>query len=489
MSARTRKGAPMNVLWIMADQMRADALGFMGNPLAHTPNLDALAARGAVFTQTFSQSPLCTPARTSLFTSRYVHAHGAWWNGVPPSRPRATLPAMLRANGYRTALVGKLHFNPADLDHGFDYKEMHEEHLPEALSAYDAFLAAQTPPAQRAGHYTEWTRKAASVGVCRMPEELEETRWVADRACRYLRDAAHEPFFLFCSFVRPHSPYNPLERFLDMFRDADIEAPPFSSEEWDALPPRVRLRARAHGWDALTPDDMAEARRHYYALCAQVDENVGRVMRTLEQEGLADSTIVVFCSDHGDFMGEHGYFLKEHLWDGALHVPLAIVDPRRAEPVRSSALVESIDVMPTLLELLGLPRPPSLQGQSLVPLFDTPDAAHREAVFAEFTTHILSNHVHALLAASPCPTYLSARTRRWKYIHYADEDGELYDLEADPGERRNLYAHDDLRDVREHMRLLLLDWRLRCEDRSAPAPDNSYFLAYFSKPLRQFPGD
>ena len=479
----------MNVLWIMADQMRADAVGFMGNPRVHTPNLDALAARGAVFTNTFSQSPLCTPGRTCLFTSRYVHAHGAWWNGVPPSRDRLTLPQLLRESGYRTALIGKLHFNPTDRDHGFDHKEMHEEHLEPELSGYDAFLAAQDPPGKRAGVYTDWTNRAASVGVCNMPEHLEETRWVADRTCAFLRENREQPFFLFSSFVRPHSPYNPLPRFLDLYRDADIEAPPFDAEEWDALPPRVRRRAEAHGWPDLSDADRAEALRHYYALCSQVDESIGRVVDCLEEQGLADSTVIVFCSDHGDFVGEHGFFLKEHLWDGALHVPLVVIDPRRSGSVRSDSLVESIDVMPTLLELLDIDRPDALQGRSFVPLLDSPDAPHRDAVFAEFTTHILSDHVHDLLATCANPTYVSVRTDRWKYIHYAGEPGELYDICEDPGERRNLCGDPDLEPVCAELRTRLLDWRMDSEDRTPPEPDNSYFLAYFRKTLQEFPGD
>ena len=374
----------MNVLWIQADQMRADCAGFMGHPLVQTPNLDALASRGMVFGNAFAQSPICTPSRTCLFTGRYVHAHGAWWNGVPMSGERSLLPEILRQAGYHTGLIGKLHFNPQDRSYGFNHRELHEERLPTELSAYDRFLEAQLKLGGTretdlfAGHgsapYTEWSRRAARVGLCKLPEHVEETRWCADRACAFLREQTDSPFFLYASFIRPHSPYNPLPDFAALYEDADISPPPFSREEWDLAPPRIRATARSWGWDKLGPEDFSEVRRHYYALCSQADHNVGRILQALDAQGLADSTLVVFASDHGDFLGEHGLLYKEHLWDGALHVPLIIYDPRRKDnALIYSGLVETIDVMPTLLALLGLPASTEIQGKSLTPIMENPE--------------------------------------------------------------------------------------------------------------------
>ena len=476
----------MNVLWIQADQMRADCAGFMGHPLVQTPNLDALASRGMVFGNAFAQSPICTPSRTCLFTGRYVHAHGAWWNGVPMSGERSLLPEILRQAGYHTGLIGKLHFNPQDRSYGFNHRELHEERLPTELSAYDRFLEAQLKLGGTretdlfAGHgsapYTEWSHRAASVGLCKLPEHVEETRWCADRACAFLREQTDSPFFLYASFIRPHSPYNPLPDFAALYEDADISPPPFSREEWDLAPPRIRATARSWGWDKLGPEDFSEVRRHYYALCSQADHNVGRILQALDAQGLADSTLVVFASDHGDFLGEHGLLYKEHLWDGALHVPLIIYDPRRKDnALIYSGLVETIDVMPTLLALLGLPASTEIQGKSLTPIMENPDQVHRDAVFAEFASYSVNKGVHDILRVSKHPDIVSIRTDRWKYIHYVDEDGELYDIREDPGEQRNLFRDPDVRPVREALTSRLLNWRIASGDRTEPQRENSYF--------------
>jgi choline-sulfatase len=468
----------MNVLWIMADQMRADFCGFMGNAQVQTPNLDRLAARGTVFENTFAQAPICTPSRTSIFTSRYVHAHGAWWNGIAPSRPRTLLPDVFREAGYATGLVGKLHINPTDADHGFDHIEQHEECLPFDESAYQQLLKAQSPPVQTPFDNTDWSNRAAECGICEMPEELEETRWVADRACAYLDARREEPFFLFASFVRPHSPYNPLRRFLDMYKDVTFDAPDFDPGEWERIPPRVREVAKSWGWDQLTATEFAEIRRHYAALCTQVDENVGRILDRLAASGLADDTVVVFAADHGDFVGEHGMLYKEHLWDGSLHVPLVVHDPRR-QANRCTGLVEAIDIAPTVLELSGTDVPASMQGKSLVPVLDDPALSHRDAVFAEFEEYTVNTGVHDVLRACPETRMFSVRTGRYKYIHYVGEDGELYDVHADPRERKNLIRDPAYSDVVGDLRLRLLDWQVATKDHTPAESDNVYFSTYF----------
>lgn len=476
----------MNVLWIMADQMRADCAGFMGHPIVRTPDLDALAARGAVFENTFAQSPICTPSRVCYFTSRYVHAHGAWWNGVPMSRERVLLPEILRQSGYRTGLVGKLHFFPQDRDYGFDHRELHEEHLPTELSAYSRFLSDQRPPARGPAACTEWSRHAAMVGTCQMDESIEETSWVADRTCALLREQTDQPFFLYASFIRPHSPYNPLPRFAKLYESVAIEAPPFSRGEYDRLPARIRVVADSQGWDKLTPEDFAEMRRNYYALCSQVDENVGRILSCLEEQGLTESTIVVFAADHGDFVGEHGCFGKSHLWDGSLHVPLVICDPRRGGgALRYRGLVETIDVMPTLLDLLGIAIPDTVQGESLTHVIDEPERSHRDAVFAGFASYSVHRGVHEVLEAGVDPKIVSVRTDRWKYIHYVDEAGELYDLQDDPAERSNLFDDINTQPIREALREQLLNWQVRSNDNRVPERGNSYFRSFFDAPKRR----
>jgi len=468
----------MNILWIMADQMRADCAGFMGHPIVRTPNLDSLASRSVVFEQAFAQSPLCSPSRTCLFTGRYVHSHGVWWNGVTMPRKHILLPEILRQTGYHTGIIGKLHFAPPQSSYGFNYKELHEELLLDGtdLSAYDKFFKQQNLPAENPDRFTSYINRLSEVGLCHLDENIEETRWAADRACAFLQEQAKTPFFLFTSFIRPHSPYNPLPRFADLYTDAEIPPPSFNKDEWCHIPARVRATAESWGWDNLSLDDFIEVRRHYYALCSQVDENIGRVLSCLEELKLTDSTIIVFTSDHGDFLGEHGLLYKEHLYDGSLHVPLIIYDPRRKKTgLRYSGLIETIDIMPTLLEMINLRVPDQIQGKSLVPVIDNPNLSHRDTVFSEWTTHTVNKNVRSVLNSCICPSIKSVRTDQWKYIHYVGEPGEIYNIQNDPEERINLFNDPVGRIRRQKMEELILDWLIVTEDTMEPCRMNPYF--------------
>ena len=253
---------PRNILWIMVDQMRGDTLGYAGHPIVKTPHLDAFAERSVVFERTFSQCPLCTPSRASLFTGRYVHGHGSWTNGVPISREATFLPAYLKDNGYDTVMVGKLHQFPTDRDHGFNHKELHEERLPMDQSAYAAFLEKEGIEGFPGAH-TDWHPRPA--GICRMAEEVEETRWVADRTLSLLKErcTSDQPFFLYSSFLRPHSPFNPLERFAKLYDDVEIDAPEFDLEEWDKQPVRVRKYGESKDYHQVPEEEWVQKRKNY----------------------------------------------------------------------------------------------------------------------------------------------------------------------------------------------------------------------------------
>ncbi len=461
----------------MADQMRGDHAGFAGHSYVQTPHLDRLASRGAVFEQVFAQAPICGPSRACIFSGRYVHEHGVWWNGVPIRKDEPLLPEIFRDAGYRTTMAGKLHLAPAQRSFGFEHRELHEELLLDELDldAYENFLAGRAGPEES----TEWFSTTSGVGVCGMDAGLEETFWVADNTCALLEEAGDDPFFHYASFVRPHSPYNPLPEFLDLYRGAAVDAPPFSTGEWEQVPPRVRATAESWGWDELKPKDFQEVRRHYAALCSQVDAGVGKILQTLEATGLADSTLVVFMSDHGDFIGEHGLLYKEHLYDGALHVPLVIAEPGRRRPMRYAGLVETIDVMPTVLELAGVPDPSPGSGRSLVPVLENPARVHREHVLSEWVTHCVNENGKQVREACVDPCVTSVRTDQWKYMHYHGEPGELYDLAADPLERMNRFGEEKtqsvVRDLRNRMPRHLLE--------ASALPDRGKGNPYFQRRL------
>jgi arylsulfatase len=471
---------PRNILWIMVDQMRGDTLGYAGHPTVHTPCLDAFAERSVVFERTFAQCPLCTPSRALLFTGRYVHGHGSWTNGVPISREATLLPEYLRQNGYDTAIVGKLHQFPTHLDHGFNNKELHEERLDPAQSAYAAFLEKEGETGGFPGVQTEWHNRP--VGICKMEEEHEETRWVADRTLSLLQERCRsdQPFFLYSSFLRPHSPFNPLERFARMYDDVTIDAPDFDLSDWDGQPIRVRKYAETKDFDQIPEDEWIQIRKHYYALCTQVDESIGIILDALERSTFAGHTLVVFASDHGEYMGDHGMHGKGHLWDSALHVPFILYDPAKpGEGRRYAGLTELIDIVPSILDLAGLDVPANIQGKSVVPSIHGGAGIHRDAVFAEMVTHTNIPNIYDLLDVFPEPYTVSIRTDDWKYIHYAAEAGELYDLKNDPGERRNRFGEEGLASITTDLRHRILDWMLTTNGFSAPDRENPYQTNYF----------
>ena len=471
---------PRNILWIMVDQMRGDTLGTMGHPIVKTPNLDAFAERGVLFERTFAQCPLCTPSRASLFTGRYVHGHGAWTNGVPISREATLLPEYLRRSGYDTAMVGKLHQFPTHDDHGFNYKELHEERLDPAQSAYASFLQREGETGGFPGAQTEWHNRP--IGICRMKEEFEETRWVADRTIAMLNDRckSDQPFFLYSSFLRPHSPFNPLERFARMYDDVEIDSPHFEPSEWNRQPIRVRRYAETKAFDQISTEDWIQIRKHYYALCSQVDASIGAILDALDASVFADDTLVVFASDHGEYMGDHGMHGKGHLWDSVLHVPLILYDPTHpGEGLRYTGLTELIDIVPTILDIVGLDIPVDIQGKSVVPAMYGEARSHRDAVFAEMVTHTNIPNIYDLLDVCPEPYMVSVRTDGWKYIHYADEAGELYNLKKDPGERWNRFGQTETEGIVSELRHRILDWMLETNGFSTPDRENPYMQNYF----------
>lgn len=479
-------GAKRNLLWIMVDQMRADALGFMGNGIVRTPNLDALAERGVVFERAMSQCPLCTPARASLFTGRYVHSHGAWWNGMPVTGDRTLMPEIMMNAGYDTAVIGKLHLHPTDASHGFDHKELHEERLEPELSAYGAFLADHGYEGKTPRDFTEWENRIT--GICRMPEELEETRWVADRTDAYLANRSEgddRPFFLFSSFLRPHTPFNPLPRFAELYRGVDVGPPAFTEEERVNLPPRIRTLAEVKGWDRFTTDDWIQMRKYYYALCTQVDEAVGRVLESLERHGYAEHTVIVFTTDHGEFAGDHALIGKGHPWETAVHVPLLVYDPEsKTGATRVRDLVELVDVMPSLLDLLEIETPDTVQGRSFADLIkanrsDGAGATTRRYAFSESMTHSIDAQANRVLEACGHPYLISVRSDRYKYIRYTDEPGELYDLESDPDERNNLFGAPGTGEIVSEHESAILDWLVRTNDFQRPVRGNTYFSGWF----------
>ena len=393
-----------NFLFIITDQHRADHLGCYGNTVLRTPNIDALAARGTLFERFYVASPVCMPNRATWLTGRMPSLHRVRSNGIPLHFSNVTFPELLRASGYRTALIGKSHLqnmtdrppaqgpdDPAlthvagfdeatrarvdtadyeqerrsrwrDPDHriktpyyGFDEVELCNDHGDGTFGDYERWATLKEPLLERLRgrvHATPDSRYAAPQAwrTC-VPEELYSTHYIAERAIgwinRHADEHATEPFFLALSFPDPHHPFTPPGRYWDLYSPDDVAAPPTCRPPDAATPPHVRwLHAeRAAGRAvldtampfAVTLREAREAIALTYGMIGMIDERIGRVLAALERTDLAPHTVVIFTSDHGDFMGDHGLMLKGALhYQGLIRVPFIWADPQQNSCSRST---------------------------------------------------------------------------------------------------------------------------------------------------------
>ena len=478
-----------NILFIMTDQQRYDCVGANGNKIIQTPNLDRLAAGAANFSRAYIQAPVCVPSRASFFNGRYAHAHRNRVNYTPIKADEVLLPALLQQAGYRTGLVGKLHlyyrYPPTSAEAGrigFDRVEMHDGvRFTDRWSDYVTWRNARDPLKQI--HYRALAAEVPKLAG-RLPagtnpfraaidEEFTDTTWTGQRARAFLRDFAgrDDPFFLFASFWKPHSPFEVPKPFDSLYNDIDIPLPkPETLEEIRRLPPPlVKLILRG----SSPPYDMDRRRlewiyRSYYGAITHIDREVGLILATLAETGQENETIVVFCSDHGDQLLEHGLMGKNVFFEASTRVPLVMRYPPRIKPQQYDNLVETIDVLPTLLDLAGVPQPYHCHGRSLVPLVGDARQGwqNREAVFSE-------NIIPEIITAGSMdfqfekgkgvkgirhPDAKMVRTERWKYNYYPEGFAELYDLANDPLEQRNLAGEPEHRPIESEMKERILDW-------------------------------
>jgi len=469
-----------NILFIMCDQLRADHLSCYGHPRLHTPNLDALAARGVVFDRAYVQSPVCGPSRMSYYTGRYVNCHGASWNFVPIRAGEMTLGDHLRPLGVRSVLVGKTHMR-ADLsgmsrmgidphsqvgvriaECGFDPYERddgihpYSGHDPDP--AYSDYLRAQgfggdnpweewansaedEDGTLRSGWFLKYSNRAA-----RIPAEHSETPYITRRAMDFIREAGPQPWVLHLSYIKPHWPYLAPEPYASMYSAADA-LPVVRSEEERRDPHPVYAAMMAHRVSrTFSESGVREAvMPGYMALIKQIDDELGKLFAFLEEQGLSDSTMIVFCADHGDYLGDHWLGEKDLFHEPVIRTPLIIHDPDpRADATRGSRcgrLVEAIDLAPTFLDVYGgTALPHILDGLSLRPLlFGQQPADWRQHVVCEYDFSFQDSRI--ALDVKPRDAWMRMISDgRWKYVLFENFRPMLFDLQADPQELCDLGA-------------------------------------------------
>ncbi|MGH2352627.1 MAG: sulfatase-like hydrolase/transferase, partial [Chloroflexota bacterium] len=375
-----------NVLFLWTDEQRPDTIGAYGNPTIRTPNVDRLAAEGVLFEQAYCTQPVCSPSRASVLTGLYPHRHGVLQNNIPLPAEAPTLAERLRPAGYICGYVGKWHLGnelgrPALGTHGFDCWVSTEDtytrdRAAEGFSDYHHFLVSRgyTPPDEGRDGARVFSRPTAA----RLPEAVGKPAFQAAECVRFLETHRDRPFLLMVNFLEPHPPF--FSPFDHLYDPAEMELP----ESWyramePTVPERYRRRRRAYEArfpHAATNDERGwkEVKARYWGQCTLVDTYAGRILDRLDELGLAEDTIVVYSTDHGDMMGDHRLIAKSVQYEGATRVPLIVRVPGLASR-RIATPVSQVDLVPTLLDLLDQPTPAHAQGTSLVPLLIEGDTA------------------------------------------------------------------------------------------------------------------
>ena len=464
-----------NIILIITDQQRYDTVAALGFPHVDTPHLDALVRDGVSFTQCHVTAPSCGPSRASLFTGYYPHNAGAMRNNDPWPR---TWVEDLRGAGYYCVNVGKMHADPYSAMHGFHERfvvENKQRRQSEPLwsgnphvfdDEWDKALAAHGLSRPEKPFYRDWPDVAQRQGAYewRLPEELHPDVFTGELALRWVDNApvvADEPLFLEIGFPGPHPPYDPIESYTLPYRERELPLLEATADEIAAQPStldalRERLAERfadSIAFDPLAPAEQRQLQRAYYlANVTMIDEQVGRILARLRQRGFLDDAVVIFTSDHGDCLGDHGLVEKWNMYDSSVRVPLVVSAPGRFPGGRRvDALTQWFDIGPTVLELAGLQPPPRMEAQSLLPhLEGAADAPARRYVYSEHGPDVMLRGVDHLLMI---------RDRRHKLVQYLGTgEGQLFDLQHDPDELHDLWDSPGHRDVRATLLDRLQHW-------------------------------
>jgi len=513
-------GRRPNVLFIICDQLRADHLGYAGNPVVRTPNIDSIAAGGTVFDRAYVNNPVCMPNRSTIMTGRMPSAHGVIFNDRSLEPDVNTFVAQLRRAGWVTALMGKSHLQHgesrnavADLGkppgrrspfpEGWDTIEHDERYergevvAPDDFYGFGEIQLTLGHGAQVGAHHYQWAREQGvahevlragldagsdiptrrpewwQLHPAPYPEEIHSTNYVTERTIDFIERsaAAEEPWMAWCSYPDPHHPLAPPEPWFSRHDPADIDLPSTFADPGEGWAPHLHLirslEPARRAWVSPfgpTPELTRAAIAVTYAMIEYIDAGVGRILATLDRLGATDDTIIVFTSDHGDMMGDHGLMLKLIMhFQGCLRVPLIVKAPGRPGG-RTWSLASSIDLPHTLLELCGVAEYQGMQGTSLVPVIDDLGAEVRDAVLIEDDFPMAE-------VGSPFPIRTRTTvTSTHRYTRDSDGFEMLYDLEHDPDELTNLASGG--RDPAARVAALdaMFDLMLRADDLTRTEP-------------------
>ena len=507
-----------NILWIMCDQLRFDYLSCYGHPHLKTPHIDALAARGVRFTRAYVQSPVCGPSRMSYYTGRYMRSHGSNWNGFPLRVGEPTLGDALKTLGVRNVLVGKTHMKAdtegmerlgidpnsiigvAQSECGFEPYErddgLHPTRPGGQRPRYDAYLTDQGYDGENP--WEQWANSGAAPDgtlhngwllnhadkPARIEEDDSETPYMTRRAMDFIQAAKADgrPWCLHLSYIKPHWPYIVPAPYHDMYASADVIAATKSEAERADPHPVYRAFMDMRVSVNFSRDEVREkVIPAYMGLIKQLDDQIGVLMQFLREQGHENDTMIVFTSDHGDYLGDHWLGEKDLFHEPSVKVPLIIADPSPSSDASRgttcNALVEAIDLAPTFVEYFGGTVAPNvMEGRSLLPILHGIQPAHwRQFVISEYDYAMQAARTTLGRSVDQCRLFM-VFDGRWKYIHAPGYRPMLYDLATDPAEFNDLGANPTHAVERDRLRDALLQWALTDHNRITMA--NAAIAAY-----------
>jgi len=426
---------PANLLILMSDEHSRKALGCYGNALVKTPNLDRLAARGTLFTDAYTPCPICVPVRAAFATGRYGHATGYWDNATPYLGAPQSWGRRLQENGNLVGSIGKLHYRNTEDPTGFDFQEA-PMHLVEGVGDVLGSVREPLPRRWKSRNMAEKIGPGES-GYTKYDRQITDAAvdWIAARGDEAPGDKPDgKPWAVFVSMVAPHFPLIAPEAFYALYEASGLM--PTKAMDDPEHPWLAELR-RCFVYDNFTDEKTRIALASYYGLVSFLDANIGRVLDALDEAGLTDTTRIIYVSDHGDNMGERELWGKSVMYEESAGIPAIIAGPDIPEGHVSRTPVNLTDVYPTVMEAVGIDDDGAVRsGRSMISIAND----------AEDTERVIFSEYHA---AGACAGAFMIRRGRWKYIHYAGMTPQLFDLDDDPEERRDLGESPDHADIRQ----------------------------------------
>lgn len=485
---------PLNTIVIMVDQMKATASHLYGNAFCETPSMARLADDGILYRHAITPHPLCMPARVSFWTSQFPHSHGGRRNQTPMPAGAVHAFQLWKAAGYHTGLIGKNHcFECAEDLALFDtwcqisHGGRHRDEVTKGMDWFRPLDGIDRAHSVRRNMPKQSPR--FDYAASDFPLEDYSTGLVAGQTVRFLEQHRDDPFALWVSFPDPHEPWEAPRQYADLFPRERLQLPPWRDDEFSdgTAPERNRVLYEILGVRDDAEEDVYGVIGTYYAMIRFLDDALGQILDAVERLGLRDNTAMVFCADHGDFMGEHAMTCKGGVfYDCLTRVPMILSCPGRVPTATvDDSMTNLIDIVPTLLQLQGLDVPRSMHGH---PLPGATEAAPRDAAFSEYgaggPTFMMADLEQlekpwgrrALMQSLHCREAEGrrkmVRTAQWKYVHDPMGDGdELYDLVNDPWELTNVDDDSANTAILGEMRLRLVDWSIQTEDaRPVPLP-------------------